>query len=86
MALRMHNTNTFMNYSPTWRVETLLNVIRSRKRVLSEISSSGCRCRCIKILPHSFALVTGFLRNGFCKVVCFMVMAFLYASCSGIPF
>lgn len=65
MALRMHNTNTFMNYSPTWRVETLLNVIRSRKRVLSEISSSGCRCRCIKILPHSFALVTGFFTERF---------------------
>lgn len=28
MAFRMHNTNTFMNYSPGWRMETLLNVIR----------------------------------------------------------
>lgn len=54
MALRMHNTNTFMNYSPTWWIETLLNVIRSRKRVLSEISSSGCRWCRIKISSYDF--------------------------------
>lgn len=35
----MHNTNTFMNYSPARWMEALLNVIRWRKRLLSEISS-----------------------------------------------